>query len=319
MVDAGTWRKLSSNPIFPHSDGDEWDLRPSAPHILRVGGKLRMYYYGERDGRRGKERRIGFAEAPLDDPYTWTRHPGNPVLDLAVPGELDSVWASYPWVLPITDTLWYMYYAAFGDEWVHHSHGGEDFKLNHTMVAISEDAGITWRRSGLGSLLPAGEPGSPHENGSGSCAVLKVGDEYWMWYTALRDEAGYTKNLNIGIALATSPDGLNWTPHEAGTLIKPDTKNPIEDYVCSKPVVYYRDGKYQIWYNSAGPGYRVRYAESSDGIHFESDPRVIVESSDSGWDSKMTEYVCTLEQPDRDLLFYCGNQFSGIGVAERMK
>ena len=118
MVDAGTWRKLSSNPIFPHSDGDEWDLRPSAPHILRVGGKLRMYYYGERDGRRGKERRIGFAEAPLDDPYTWTRHRGNPVLDLAVPGELDSVWASYPWVLPITDTLWYMYYAAFGDEFL---------------------------------------------------------------------------------------------------------------------------------------------------------------------------------------------------------
>ena len=61
------------------------------------------------------------------------------------------------------------------------------------------------------------------------------------------------------------------------------------------------------------------YAESSDGIHFEVDPKIIVESSESGWDSDMTEYVCTLEQPDRDLLFYCGNQFSGIGVAERMK
>jgi predicted GH43/DUF377 family glycosyl hydrolase len=129
----------------------------------------------------------------------------------------------------------------------------------------------------------------------------------------------YRKNLNIGIALATSPDGLNWTPHEAGTLIKPDVDNPIEDYVCSKPVVYFRDGKYQIWYNSTGPNYKVRYAESSDGIHFTPDPKVVVESSASGWDSKMTEYVCTLEQLDRDLLFYCGNQFSGIGVAERLK
>ncbi len=310
MVDAGTWSKVQGNPLFPHLETDEWDRHPSAPHILRVGDRLRMYYYGQR----GDERRIGFAEAPVDDPFSWTKHPGNPVLDLSGPGGLDSVWAAYPWVLPITDTLWYIYYAGFGDEWVR-----DDFKLNHTMVAISEDAGMTWRRSGLGSLLPAGDSGSPHEHGSGSCAVLKVGDEYWMWYTALREEAGYTKNLNIGIALATSKDGLNFIPHEAGKVIGPDPDNPIEDYVCSKPVVYFKDGKYQLWYNSAGPGYRVRYAESEDGIHFESDPRVIVETSESGWDSVMTEYVCTLEQSDRDLLFYCGNHFAGIGVAERLK
>jgi hypothetical protein len=207
-----------------------------------------------------------------------------------------------------------MYYAGFGDEWVR-----DNFKLNHTMVAISEDAGATWRRSGFGSLLPAGEPGSPHEHGSGSCAVLKVGDEYWMWYTALKDEPSYPNGLNIGIALATSSDGLHFAPHEAGVLVGPDVSNPIESYVCSKPVVYLKDGRYQLWYNSAGPGYRVRYAESDDGVNFDIDPRVIVETSESGWDSEMTEYVCTLEQDERSLLFYCGNRFAGIGVAEQLK
>ena len=100
---AGTWNKLLTNPIFDHSEDDLWDKYPSAPHILRVGNKFRMYYYGERFGPRGKERRIGFAEAPLNDPTNWTKSITNPILDLSEPGSLDSVWCSYPWVLPITD------------------------------------------------------------------------------------------------------------------------------------------------------------------------------------------------------------------------
>ena len=41
---AGTWNKLLTNPIFDHSEDDLWDKYPSAPHILRVGNKFRMYY-----------------------------------------------------------------------------------------------------------------------------------------------------------------------------------------------------------------------------------------------------------------------------------
>ncbi|MBN18831.1 MAG: hypothetical protein CL758_05070 [Chloroflexi bacterium] len=312
---AGKWQKLPDNPIFDHSFKDVWDKYPSAPHILRVGNKLRMYYYGERPGPRGKERRIGFAEASLDDPMNWIKSPSNPVLDLSKPGNPDSVWCAYPWVLPINDRLWYMYYAGFGDEWVK-----EDFKLNYTLLAISYDAGITWKRSGLGPLLPLGIPGSPHEHGSGSCSVLKVGEEYWMWYTALRTNKNYPtrKNLYIGIALATSKDGLNFTPHKAGLVIKPDFNNPIEDYICSKPVVYYDNGKFKLWYNSAGSEYKVRYAESIDGINFKIDPKVVIDTSNEGWDSDMTEYVCTINEQERELLFYSGNNFSGIGVAKKI-
>ena len=41
---AGTWNKLLTNPIFDHSEDDLWDKYTSAPHILRVGNKFRMYY-----------------------------------------------------------------------------------------------------------------------------------------------------------------------------------------------------------------------------------------------------------------------------------
>ena len=141
-----------------------------------------------------------------------------------------------------------------------------------------------------------------------------------MWYTALRTDKEYPtrKNLNIGIALATSKDGLKFIPHEAGIVIKPDFNNPIEDYICSKPVVYFDKGIYKMWYNSAGSGYRVRYAESEDGINFNIDPDIVIEASNQGWDSNMTEYVCTISQEDKELLFYCGNNFSGIGIAEKL-
>jgi len=310
MAYAGAWRKITPNALFPCGETDAWDRDPSAPHVLRVGDKLRMYYMGRLDGRI----RTGFAEAPVDDPLNWTKHPGNPVLDLAGPGEPDSEWCAYPWVVPITETRWHMYNVGFGGEYWR-----ERAKIWYTMLAVSDDAGITWTRSGLGPLINVGEKGAPHEAASGSCAVLKVGDEYRMYYTALRDGPGYPRGLYISIALATSPDGRAFTPHEAGAVVEPDIDNPLEDFCCSKPVVYLKNGRYQLWYNTAGLKYRVRYAESDDGIHFEPDPNVVIDASESGWDAVMTEYPCLVEQPDRDLLYYCGDTFAGIGVAERRR
>lgn len=39
-----------------------------------------MYYHGREDPRVRRELRIGLPEASAEDPFTWTKHPGNPVL-----------------------------------------------------------------------------------------------------------------------------------------------------------------------------------------------------------------------------------------------
>ena len=181
MADAGVWRKITPEGLFRCGETDDWEKDPSAPYIVRIGDRLRMYYHGRLDGRI----RIGFAEASVDDPLTWTKHEGNPVLDLAEPGEPDSVWCAYPWVVPITETRWHMYYAGFGGEFWR-----EGQKTWYTMLAVSDDAGITWRRSGLGPLIEVGEKGSPHEAASGSCAVIRAGDEYRMYYTCPKGRPG---------------------------------------------------------------------------------------------------------------------------------
>ena len=245
MVDAGEWRKITPEAVLPHQARPVWDQKPTAPFVMRVGDRLRMYYDGRL--RRANEVRIGFAEAPVDDPLAWTKHERNPVFDVSEPGGFDSQWVSYPWVVPITDTHWHMYYAGFGGEY--RREGTE--KTWRTGLAESDDAGLTWRRSGSGPIFEHGVPGSPHEGSSGSCAVLKVGDEYWMYYTAIADREEYERGLRITIALAVSTDGGHtFTPHEAGAVVAPDRDNPIETYVTSKPTVRLRDGVFRMWYSS---------------------------------------------------------------------
>ena len=74
MADAGTWRKITPEGLFRCGETDEWDRDPSAPHIIRIGDTLRMYYHGRLDGRI----RIGFAEAPVDDPTDLDEARGQP-------------------------------------------------------------------------------------------------------------------------------------------------------------------------------------------------------------------------------------------------
>ena len=156
MADAGRWRKITPDGLFRCGETEDWERDPSAPHIVRIGDTLRMYYHGRLDGRI----RIGFAEASVDDPLTWTKHTGQTLFwDLAEPGEPDSEWCAYPWVVPITETRWHMYYAGFGGEFWR-----EGQKIWYTMLAVSG------RR---GHHVAAQRVGAPHRRWRGGCGPTR--------------------------------------------------------------------------------------------------------------------------------------------------
>ena len=62
--------------------------------------------------------------------------------------------------------------------------------------------------------------------------------------------------------------------------------------------------------------YRIHYAESPDGIHWKWTPEPVLDVSATGWDSEMTCHPSVLHHEGRTYMFYDGNHFSGIGVAE---
>ena len=64
--------------------------------------------------------------------------------------------------------------------------------------------------------------------------------------------------------------------------------------------------------------YRLGYAESDDGIHWDrTDERVGFERSATGWDSEMMEYCWLQPHQGEHYLLYNGNGFgqSGFGIA----
>jgi hypothetical protein len=121
------------------------------------------------------------------------------------------------------------------------------------------------------------------------------------------------------MALATSKDGgHSFEPHPEGALLSVPPAIGHPGSTCSKPFLMWDGDIFRMWFSCAKDrrGYRIHYAESRDGMHFKWIRDPVLDVSDRGWDSEMTCYPSLLRLADRSLLFYAGNGYANIGVAE---
>jgi hypothetical protein len=117
---------------------------------------------------------------------------------------------------------------------------------------------------------------------------------------------------------AESPDGIQW---------KRDGKIAIDfadehEYALGVPRVIKDSDGYKMWFCSRAtatqPTYRIRYAESADGIDWkrlEKGPGLDV--SDHGWDSEMVCYPYVFDHAGSRYMLYNGNGYgrTGFGIA----
>ena len=295
-------RKHESNPIYGPQLSGKWDTWTNGVSIVRNPDDrtYKMFYCG----RAGAG--IGFAEASIDDPLTWKEHAASPVLKPLANWEGNTI--NQPRVVKVTDTHWRLYYTGWGYK---HPNGGSSWAFN---LAESFDGGVTWKRHGEGPLLERGDAASP--DGGGVCVpeVRRVGDKWMMWYTAMKVASGQ----NIHLCLATSDDGVHWMKHSGNPVLTDDFEKGPNRNVISRCFVRYADGLFQMWYSHAKPNYRIKYAESLDGIAWERSPiePVLDAGPKESWDSQMVEY------PEVDVvdgtwrLWFCGNGFGSVGYAK---
>jgi hypothetical protein len=280
--------------------GSEWMQTHAMIPVaeMRHDDVCRVYFSG-----RDKENRsiISYAEIDLNDPSTVLKY-SEPVLGLGGLGCFDDNGVTPSWIVD-HDGRKYLYYIGWnaGATVRMHLYGG---------LAISDDGGETFIRHSRAPLLERSND-EPYLN-TAHC-VMNDGGTWRMWYTSGVDWI-HRDLPRYNIKYAESPDGLNWTRNNTVCI---DFESPDEN-ALARPCVRKIDGKYKMWFSHKGDDYRLGYAESSDGIHWErNDHESGLDVSTDGWDSEMIEYSYVFEHRGVDYLLYNGNTYGydGIGLA----
>ena len=301
--------------IAPGFAGPQSLGRVAAPSVVRLkNGRLRMYFWTTGRGHQY----IYAAEANPSRPYDWKLLSDDPVLGPSPTGNINDKGPSFPCVVPRDDGSWLMYYVTWG------SWAPPDELSNRTALAISNDEGIHWKVL-REPLLPLGKPGECDAGITGSVAVLKTDRTYQMWYTAGERYAvldwirpGFKRGI-VHIAHASSLDGIEWIKDQKPVLSPRLDAVPSYEAVVSKPAVVLINGIYHMWLSvftmQDGGGYRLNYARSTDGLHWERFANEeILPLTPGDFDSEHQSYADVIEQGDELWMFYVGNTFGSTGI-----
>lgn len=184
-------------------------------------------------------------------------------------------------------------------------------------LAVSEDDGQTFKRLYAGPIIDRYKD-EPYFTAS-NC-VIYDDDTYKMWYLSCTKWAYVNNKLThfYHIKYAESLDGINW---DRKGVVALDFKDDYE-YAISVPRVIRDDNIYKMWFSSRGtreiPNYRIRYAESFDGINWvRKDEEVGIDVSEQGWDSEMICYPFVFDHKGKRYMLYNGNEYgkTGFGLA----
>jgi len=210
--DGISWTKYSGNPVLDIGSPGSWDGDSVGdPYVIHEDNQYRMWYTGQTWGATPADDmyRIGYATSP--DGIRWTRYSENPVLTTGSLGSWDDRRVWRPSVIS-TGSGYVMYYrgAAVIE--------GSQAKAG---VATSSD-GIHWTKTAV-LTMPAGSSGwdaySRQVDALNIGGVMRSDNTYIMSYASIK-----SRNSPAQIGLASSSDGISWTPY-------PD--NPVVTYGTS--------------------------------------------------------------------------------------
>jgi hypothetical protein len=264
-VGALRFKDPADQPILARGARDEWDDRHvQQPSVIRVpddqggpfAGKYLMYYRGRNAGLT----QSGVGVALSDDGLTWRRAEINPVLPY--------------------EELGPRRFIDYSEPDVHLDNGGFRMWLtgttqneSHIVHAVSDD-GLQWDRPDEDPVLRASSQRDWDELWVFAPSMVSVGRGWACWY------GGFTTDGDFGIGHATSGDGIRWTKHEPNPVLPPGARPQEWDAITvDKPTVILDGTVYRMWYtgdqvftDSTADPWKIGYATSTDGIHWEKSP-----------------------------------------------
>ncbi len=203
-----------------------------------VMNPYKMWYVGSRDMEQATHSiywHVGYAWS--EDGTNWVKYP-SPVLTANIDSaSLDHGSLEGPSVILDKDTL-RMYYAGFADI-DQNMHFNQHFNINY---AWSLD-GVNWHKKLDRPVLEVGPMGSWDAHNVQDPEVLKIGEQYHMWYGGNASD-----DLGQQIGYAYSKDGLNWQKSNANPILTTGKKGNWDEHLASYPTVVQVDSTFMLWY-----------------------------------------------------------------------
>lgn len=300
------WRKLGL--IFSPNEDSEWMCsHASVPFVTKVDGDIATVFFSSRN--ENQESSICSLKFDICS-LRVVDVSAKPVLTKGQLGAFDDSGVMGCCLLR-GDGYEYLYYIGW-------NLGVTVPFRNSIGVARSIDGGESYTRVFEGPILDRTKE-EPHFVAS-NCVIFDEGI-YKIWYLSctnwFKDGCGNVVH-RYHIKYAESDDGLNW---QRSGKVAIDYKDKYE-YAISVPRVLRDKDKYRMWFSSRAtneiPTYRIRYAESDDGISWtRQDEGVGIDVSDTGWDSEMICYPYVFDHKGRRYMLYNGNDYgkTGFGLA----
>lgn len=244
-LEGTTWVKRDPPvPVLDVGQPGTWDSRwCDTPAPLNDGTEYKLYYYG--DSLSAAYSAMGVATSP--NGITWTRHPGNPVVERGEIVDWDGFWVESPAVLYDSVTgLYSMWYTGVGygpgkpsDLWVQIGY------------AYSYD-GLLWHKDTLNNpVLETGGAGSWDDGWVAVPAVRSTNGLFEMWYCAasIADWIADSTLDTARVGYATSQNGIEWTKNFDPVLTNYDP--PADSGGPWAPDVLFDGFEYKMWYETA--------------------------------------------------------------------
>ncbi|HEY9809871.1 MAG TPA: hypothetical protein V6D13_11145 [Halomicronema sp.] len=298
------WKKLGL--VYVANGEQNWAISHAyIPTSLMLDEeKIRIYAAFLDQERVG---RIGFIDVDAKNPQRILKVSSKPVVDIGEPGTFDDNGVTPICVVKHNHKL-YMYYVGWQ----------LGVKVRYFLflgLAISEDGGESFIRY---SKVPVLER-SNNELFVRSAAHVHRHENCWkMWYIASDKWINVCEKQvpTYNIRYLESHDGVTW--EKQGKICLDISGN--DEYGFGRPFVMIEKNLYKMWYSvrTISQGYRIGYAESSDGIRWiRKDEEVGIDVSQTGWDSQMICFACVQKTNYGTYMFYNGNNYgeTGFGVA----
>lgn len=296
---------LRKGIIFGANNNTGWMNNSALQPTPIVLGDIIRIFVGIRDSN--GVGRVGFVDVDANCPSKILRVKDTPCLDIGEPGHFDDN-GVVPCAITESDGKLYLFYAGYNI--------GYHVRMTiFSGLAISKDNGETFYRY---SKVPVMERTENEALFRVIHTAIKEESGWRMYYGAgNKFIQGKNKTLPVYEIEMLYVEDLDGLKNEGNILIH----NQGNEYRVARPYVVKDRGIYKMFFckGTEEITYRLAYAESEDGLHWErKDEKLNLDLPESGWDSEMMAYPAFVRYGEKAYLFYNGNNYgySGFGYAE---